>query len=87
VPDRVILLSLPLELSQSLLMERYHGDAAKKDIHEADLAYLQQCRISAAYAARKLGWTVIDCANADGTQIRSISAIHEDVYAQIREVL
>ncbi len=85
-PDRVILLSLPLEISQKLLMQRYDGDAEKKDIHESDLTYLQQCRISAQYAAEKLGWTVVDCSDGEGG-IRSIESIHEELLGLLGEVI
>lgn len=84
-PDCVIFLSLPLEISQKLLMNRYDGDAAKKDIHESDLAYLQQCRICGEYAAEKMGWKVVDC--SDGENIRSMESIHEELLRLIREVI
>ena len=84
-PDRVILLSLPLEISQRLLMQRYEGDAEKKDIHEADLSYLQQCRISAQYAADRLGWSVVDCSESDA--IRSVQSIHEELFGLLSEVM
>ena len=31
---------MPTGISQKLLSKRYHGDEAKKDIHEADVEYL-----------------------------------------------
>lgn len=83
-PDCVILLSMPLEISQKLLMERYDGDSGKKDIHESDLEYMQNCLISANYAAEKLGWRVVDC--SDGENIRSIESIHEELLAITGEV-
>lgn len=61
-PDRVLFLDMPLEVSQKLLMGRYEGDGAKRDIHERDLRYLATCRESALYAAERLGWAVITCA-------------------------
>ncbi len=61
-PDRVLFLDMPLEVSQKLLVGRYEGDSAKRDIHERDLAYLATCRESALYAAARLGWQVISCA-------------------------
>lgn len=83
-PDCVILLSLSLEISQKLLMNRYNGNSEKKDIHEADIEYMQNCLISANYAAEKLGWRVVDC--SDGKNIRSIESIHEELLAIIGEV-
>ncbi len=60
-PDLVIFLDMPPDISQRLLTERYGGDERKKDIHESDLAYIASCRISALYAAEKLGWKVVAC--------------------------
>lgn len=83
-PDRVIFLSLPLEISQKLLSNRYDGDEAKKDIHEADLQYLAECRKSAEYAAEKLGWKVVDCSG--NGEIRSIESIHNELVKLYEEV-
>ena len=58
-------MSLPLALSQKLLSKRYDGDAAKKDIHEADLAYLEQCSRAAAYAGAKLGWQFVEVSDGE----------------------
>ena len=60
-PDLVIFLDMPPEVSQKLLEKRYDGDAEKKDIHERDRSYLQNCRKAALYVAKKFGWTVIPC--------------------------
>lgn len=64
-PDKVIFLDMPVEISQKLLSSRYQGDEAKKDIHEANVAFLRACRETALYSAEKLGWEVIPC--SDGT--------------------
>ena len=50
-----------LEVSRRLLSERYHGDESKRDIHEADFAYLQHCRSAALYGAEKQGWHILSC--------------------------
>lgn len=76
-PDMVIYLDMPVEASQKLLEERYRGDESKKDIHERNLDFLQECRKSALYAADRFGWIVINC--ADGIYPLSI----EEVYSQI----
>lgn len=60
-PDLVVFLDMPVEVSQKLLKNRYHGDEGKKDIHERDITYLLQCREAALYAADKLNWTVVPC--------------------------
>ena len=74
-PDRVLFLDMPLEVSQKLLVGRYEGDAAKRDIHERDMRYLTACRESALYAANRLGWTVISCAeNGEPLPVEAIAA-------------
>lgn len=76
-PDCVVYLDMPIDVSQKLLMHRYDGDAQKKDIHEANEAYLRACRVAALYAAEKLGWHVITC--AEGDEPRSIESIAAEV--------
>ena len=61
--DRTIFLDMPVEVSQKLLSERYNGDENKKDIHEADTAYLERCRRTALFSAERLGWSVIPCSH------------------------
>ena len=78
-PDTVVFLDMPVEVSQILLSNRYHGDDNKKDIHEADVEYLKKCRKSALYCAKKLDWIVIECSK-DGQPL-SIEEIHKKLAA------
>lgn len=80
-PDMVIFLDVDPQVSQRLLSERYGGDEDKKDIHERDVQYLLQCREGALYAARRCGWTVIDC--TENGQMRSV----EEIHLQIRSLV
>ena len=80
-PDAVIFLDMPVAVSQRLMSARYEGDEGKKDIHERDVAYLEHCRQAALYAARRLNWSVIACAEGDAP--RSREAIAADVYAAV----
>lgn len=80
-PDRVIYLDMPIEVSQQLLDSRYLGDGSKKDIHEANIRFLEECRKSAMYSANICGWQIIDC--ADGGMPLPI----EDVYIKICDML
>ena len=84
-PDLVLFLSLPLDLSQKLLSKRYGGDAARKDIHEADLSYLEQCSRAAAYAGAKLGWQFVEV--SDGAHLYPIEQIRDDLARRIQEAL
>jgi len=73
-PDCVIYLDMPIDVSQRLMSRRYDGDEKKKDIHEANIAYLQNCRTAALYAAQKLGWHLIECAeNGEAKPIQNIA--------------
>ncbi len=85
VPNLVIFLDMPVEISQKLMSERYGGDESKKDIHEANVKYLQACRKSALYAAEKLGWKTVDC-SADGKPL-TVEEINGKLLQLINEVL
>ncbi len=83
-PDKVIFLDMPVEASQKLLSGRYNGDEAKKDIHESDVEYLNNCRRAAVFTAEYSGWTVISCANGDNP--RSVEDIAEDILNEVMKL-
>lgn len=82
-PDLVIYLDMPIEISQKLMTSRYNGDENKKDVHEADVAFLQSCRKSALYAAKKQGWAIIEC--SDGVNPLSVDEIHNKIIEYVKE--
>lgn len=84
-PDRVIYLDMPVEISQKLMTQRYNGDEGKKDVHEANVAFLNKCRESALYAAKKQNWDVISC--SDGINPYSIEEIHNKIIDLLKEEL
>lgn len=84
-PDCVIFLDMPVEISQRLMTGRYNGDEGKKDVHEADVEFLQKCRKSALYAAKKQNWNVVPC--SDGNEPLSIGEIHNNVVKIIEKEL
>lgn len=84
-PDLVIFLSVPPEISQKLIEGRYHGDEQKKDIHEADLGYLQRCYAGADYVARRQGWHVLDC--APGGKLLSVEKIANEIWKLVRKTI
>lgn len=65
MPDKVIFLDMPTEISQKLMTARYNNDESKKDIHECNVEYLEKCRDVALFAANRLGWVIIDCSDGD----------------------
>ncbi len=84
-PDAVIYLDMPVGISQKLMTRRYNGNESKKDVHEADVEFLNKCRKSALYAAKKQGWHIIEC--SDGTQPYSIEKVHDRIMKIIDEEL
>lgn len=86
-PDAVMYLRVPPDVSQKLMSGRYHGDEAKKDIHESNTAYLARSRQAADYCAKKLGWQTVECTRED--EMRSIPDIQaeiEDRLAQLFDI-
>ena len=84
-PDKVIFLDMPVEVSQRLMTERYNGDESKKDVHEANVSFLNACREAALYAAQKYGWSVIEC--SENGEPLPIEVINDKVYALVLEAL
>ncbi len=76
-PDLVLFLDMPIEVSQKLLTNRYEGDNGKKDIHERDTKYLENCRKSALFTANYSGWKTVCC--AENGKARSIDDIAEEI--------
>ena len=84
-PDAVIFLDMPVEVSQRLMTRRYMGDESKKDVHEADVAFLEHCRSAALYAAEKYGWVLIPCSENGEPLPREI--INEKIYSAVLSVI
>lgn len=82
--DATIYLHLSEKTADRLMTERYDGNEEKKDLHESDLAYMRACRKSGIYAAKKLGWGVIDCEDENGN-LYSIEEIHTRIKAMLIE--
>ncbi len=86
-PDAVIFLDVPVEVSQQLLTERYEGDESRKDIHEADTAYLRACREAVMYVHANRGreaWYFISC--CEGEKLRSIDSIQTELAGIMEEI-
>ncbi|MBO5065858.1 MAG: thymidylate kinase [Clostridia bacterium] len=84
-PDKVIFLDMPVEVSQRLMTSRYGGDETKKDVHEANVEFLNACREAALYAADKYGWSVVNC--AENGEPLPIEVINDEVYRILLDVL
>lgn len=84
-PDLVVLLDMPVELSEQLMRKREQSTGTHADIHERNEDYLKKCRDVALHAAKYYGWRTVSCAK-DGA-IRSVEDIHEEVYAIVKSCL
>ena len=84
-PDLVVLLDMPVELSEQLMRKREQSTGTHADIHERDEDYLKKCRDVALHAAKYYGWRTVTCAK-DGA-IRGVEDMHEEVYAIVKSCL
>lgn len=84
-PDLVVLLDMPVELSEQLMRKREQSTGTHADIHERNEDYLKKCRDVALHAAKYYGWRTVSCAK-DGA-IRGVEDIHEEVYAIVKSCL
>ena len=74
-----------LEVSQRLMTQRYEGDENKKDVHEANVEFLNACREAALYAADKCGWVIVPC--SENGEPLSIESINDTVYKILLEAI
>ncbi len=81
-PDLVIYLDMPIDVSQQLMKKRCQATNTVKDVHEADVEYLKRCRVAAMYAAEKLGWHIIPC--AENGEPLPIEAIAEQIFREFQ---
>lgn len=84
-PDLVFYLDVPTALTERMMREREVKKHTHADIHERDLAYLRACRDAAGDLIAHYGWRAVACAH--GGEMRSVEDIHEEIFAQVRELL
>lgn len=84
-PDLVIMLDVDLQVSASLLDNRYSGDQSKLDIHEANKEYQAGCQKAARFAAELLGWTLIRCNT--GNAMRSIDDLAQEIWTKVQPLI
>ena len=82
-PSLVFYLGVPTEVTERLMRERERATHTAADIHEADDAYLRECRENARKVAARCGWQRIGCA-CDG-QMRPVENIHEEIYWLVKQ--
>lgn len=82
-PDLVILLDIPLEISERLVRQRAESGGSM-DIHEQHLEYLRKCHDAYQELRSFYGWTRIPC--TEGGKLRSIEDIGRDVEQVVRSL-
>lgn len=84
-PDGICFLNMSRKVADALITSRYQGDEQKRDIHERNMRYLEECMGSAAYAAEREKWHVISC--CDGKNAYPIEQIAEELYTLVSSLL
>lgn len=86
-PTLTFFMNMPIEWVIKLIENRpdeITGNA-KKDIHERNTKHLENSLTSGLYAAKRLGWYVIDCVK-DG-ELRTIEDINNEIYNEIKKYI
>jgi len=87
-PDKNILLYMPPEIGKRLVgrkeIRKYIGGKGR-DIHEKDLQHLKDASNAYLYVAKKMKWTVIDC--APRKKLRTIKDISEELWNKVSRMI
>lgn len=81
-PDVTFLLTVPVEISLSLIQSRSDRTGRKTDIHETP-SHLAAAYDAAFFAAARLGWEIVACAERD--RMRSREEIGGEILAKAIE--
>lgn len=84
VPDLVILLDIPLRVSENLVKERAR-QGGSMDIHEQHLDYLRKCHDAYQELVNLYGWKRIPC--TEEGKLRTIEDIGKDVEKAAAKVM
>lgn len=81
-PDAVVFLTAPYETIEKMRRERLANEGIEHDIHESDGEFMKLIYSSALFVSSYLGWSTVECADADGT-VRTREDIHRDVMSAL----
>lgn len=87
VPDCVIFLDMPPEVSQELMKDRLNKitGEAKKDIHESDKEYLNRSYYNSLGICDKYSWNRVNC--VQNGELRTIDDINNEIYDMVSKIL
>ena len=89
IEDMTILLTIPPKASQKLLSNRYSGDETKKDIHEHNVKYLEDCydrlgdTVKYLNEQDSINWCWIDCYDSNNDRVMTIDEIHKIILEKV----
>ena len=81
-PDKVIFLTAPFDLVQSMRRARQNNDGVQNDIHERDIAFLKKVYDNALFVADYLSFDIVECSTND--KMESPLEIHNKVYRLVK---
>ena len=81
-PDKVIFLTAPFDLVQSMRRARQNNDGVQNDIHERDMPFLKKVYDNALFVADYLSFDIVECSTND--KMESPSEIHNKVYRLVK---
>jgi dTMP kinase len=87
VPDKVIFLDMPIEMSEALMEKRTNKitGTQEKDIHERNKDYMRNSYNTSLYIADKYQWQKISCVSDNA--LRSIEDIHNDIFNAVKPII
>ncbi len=87
VPDCVLFLDMPPDISGRLMEERNNKITGQKekDIHEKDKGYLKKSYDNALEVAKERGWIVISC--VENGRVRGIEEIHTEILGTVKKII
>lgn len=83
-PDLVILLDVPVEISEELIHKRAAAGGSM-DIHEKDSEYLKRCHDAYEILQKEYGWDKVSCTREG--RLRSEDSIARDVLQDVHSFL
>lgn len=80
-PSQVFFLKVPFEVFQRLIAERHDNKHGGGDIHEDNMAFMEEVYEASMSIAYANGWTVIDCFDEKKNEMRSIEEISDEIFS------
>ena len=82
VPDLVLYLRVPIDISQKLMENR----SKTHDLHESNLEFLKLCKKSCEYVSCKFNWKIIDC-YLDKNNMKPIKDISDQIFEYVKNII